>query len=86
MKNMKYTGIVRRIDELGRIVLPVEIRRVLDLEPKDSVEIYLEGDMIGVRKYHPSCIFCGATEEITDYKGKRVCAKCIEQLNAAKNN
>lgn len=77
---MKYTGIVRRIDELGRIVLPVEIRRILDLSPKDSVEIYLEGDRIGVRKYQPCCLFCGSNEDVYDFKGKKICTKCMDVI------
>lgn len=56
---MKSTGIVRKIDELGRIVLPIEIRNTLDIKPKDSIEIFVDDDKIVLKKYQPSCIFCG---------------------------
>ena len=74
---MKTTGIVRKVDELGRIVLPVELRRTLDIEIKDSLEIYIDGDRIILRKYDDSCIFCGNREGLTEYKGKKVCANCV---------
>ncbi len=62
---MKSTGIVRRIDDLGRVVLPVELRRTLDLEVRDPVEIFIEGDAIVLRKYDAACLFCGATRELS---------------------
>ena len=58
---MKSTGIVRKVDELGRIVLPIELRRTLDISEKDTLEIYVEGSAIVLRKYRPSCIFCDST-------------------------
>lgn len=73
---MKSTGIVRKMDELGRIVLPIELRRQLDINEHDAVEIYTEGESIILRKYQASCIFCGSTDDMTDYKGKNVCAAC----------
>ena len=63
---MKATGIVRRIDELGRIVLPIELRRTMDIEERDRVEIYLEGDLIIVRKFEQTCLFCGAANKKAD--------------------
>ncbi|MCX7615365.1 MAG: AbrB/MazE/SpoVT family DNA-binding domain-containing protein [Clostridiales bacterium] len=78
---MKSTGIVRKVDELGRIVLPIELRRTLDIEVKDALEIYVEGDAIMLKKYEPSCIFCGSSESIQDFKGKNVCASCKTQLS-----
>lgn len=73
---MKSTGIVRKLDELGRIVLPIELRRSLELGEKDSVEIYVDGDSIILRKYAPNCAFCGATKNLIEYRGKRVCQSC----------
>lgn len=61
---MKATGIVRRIDELGRIVLPIELRRTMDIEERDRVEIYLEGDLIIVRKFEQTCLFCGTARNL----------------------
>jgi transcriptional pleiotropic regulator of transition state genes len=77
---MKATGIVRKVDELGRIVLPIELRRTHDLDIKDAVEIFVEGDLILLRKYEPACIFCDSTEDIQEYKGKKVCADCRREL------
>ncbi len=78
---MKSTGIVRKIDELGRIVLPIELRRTHNLSTRDSVEIYTEGDAIVITKYEPSCIFCGSNEDVVQFKGKNICAKCMEELS-----
>ncbi|MBN2908751.1 AbrB/MazE/SpoVT family DNA-binding domain-containing protein [Polycladomyces sp. WAk] len=77
---MKATGIVRKVDELGRIVLPVELRRTLDIDVKDPVEIYVDGDNIILKKYSPSCLFCGQVENVISYKGKNVCQTCVEEL------
>ena len=77
---MKSTGIVRKIDELGRVVLPIELRRTYDLAVKDAIEIYTEDDKIILKKFQKSCIFCGETEDLTDYKGKTICSKCLEEL------
>ena len=77
---MKSTGIVRKVDELGRIVLPKELRTVFEIKEKDALEIYVEGEQIILKKYNPSCIFCGNKENIYIYNDKNVCAKCIEDL------
>lgn len=77
---MKATGIVRKVDELGRIVLPVELRRTLDIEEKDPLEIYVDGSAIILRKYRPACIFCDAVRDVTQFKGKSVCKKCLAEL------
>ncbi|MBU3102961.1 AbrB/MazE/SpoVT family DNA-binding domain-containing protein [Clostridium gasigenes] len=77
---MKNTGIVRRVDNLGRIVLPKELRRTLDIKEKDPLEIYVEGEMIILKKYEPACIFCGEANDITEFKGKRICKKCKSDL------
>ena len=78
---MKSIGIVRKIDELGRIVLPIETRRQLELEPRDGVEIFVDEDMVILKKYQPCCIFCGEVEDLVLYEKKLVCKKCIEELN-----
>lgn len=77
---MKSTGIVRKIDELGRIVLPIELRRTLDIAEKDALEIYVDGGAIILKKYAPSCVFCGDVKNITLYKGKNVCGSCLREL------
>lgn len=77
---MKATGIVRKVDELGRIVVPIEMRRTLDIAERDSLEIYAEGDSIILKKYHPACIFCENTKDIVNFMGKNVCLECINKL------
>lgn len=77
---MKSTGIVRKLDELGRVVLPIELRRTMDLNIHDTVEIFVEDDKIILKKYHPACIFCGDARDITTFKGKLVCANCLREL------
>ena len=77
---MKSTGIVRKVDELGRIVLPIEIRRTLDIAEKDALEIYVEGSSVILKKYKPSCVFCDSTKDIVVFKGKNVCPKCLKEL------
>ena len=77
---MKSTGIVRKVDELGRIVLPVEMRRTLDIAEKDALEIYVEGDTIILRKYQAACVFCDSVRNVISFKGRNVCADCISKL------
>lgn len=77
---MKSTGIVRKVDELGRIVLPIEMRRTLDIGEKDSLEIYVEGASIILKKYKPSCAFCDGAKEITVFRGRNICARCMKEL------
>ena len=79
---MKSTGIVRKVDELGRIVLPIELRRTLDIAEKDSLEIYTDGTSIVLKKYQPSCVFCDESKDIRLFRDKNVCTKCIQQLQA----
>lgn len=78
---MKSTGIVRKIDELGRIVLPIELRRTLGIEEKDRIEIFVDGESIILRKYQPACIFCDNAKDIINYKGKNICPDCIRAMN-----
>jgi len=77
---MKSTGIVRKVDELGRIVLPIELRRTLNIEIKDSLEIFVDGDAIILNKYQPSCIFCGSDKDVDEFRGKNICKECLVQL------
>lgn len=77
---MKATGIVRKVDELGRIVLPIEMRRTLDIAEKDALEIYVEGSSVILKKYRPSCIFCDTAKDIVVYKGKNICPNCLKEL------
>lgn len=77
---VKATGIVRKVDELGRIVLPIELRRTLDIEIKDPIEIYVDGDYILLKKYEPACVFCGNAKNVKRIHDKNVCADCIDEL------
>lgn len=77
---MKSTGIVRRIDELGRIVLPIELRRTLDIGEKDAVEIFVDQDTIMLKRFKSSCVFCTSCDGITDFKGKNICSDCMALL------
>ena len=77
---MKSTGIVRKVDELGRVVLPIELRRTLDIAERDALEIYVDGASIILKKYEPACIFCGDATEVTSFKGRNVCRKCLNEM------
>jgi len=77
---MKSTGIVRKVDELGRIVLPIELRRTLDIAERDSLEIFVDGPSIVLRKYQPACVFCDSAKNVVSFKGKNVCPNCIKEL------
>ncbi len=77
---MKSTGIIRSIDELGRIVLPKSMRQHLDIADHDQLEIYVEGDSIILHKYQPTCIFCDRDDNIVLFNGKRVCSTCLDEM------
>lgn len=77
---MKSTGIVRRVDDLGRVVIPIELRRIMNIQEKDGLEIYTNDDQIVLKKYEPACIFCGNAENVTNYKGKNICEMCLTEL------
>jgi transcriptional pleiotropic regulator of transition state genes len=79
---MKSTGIVRRVDELGRVVLPIELRRTLDIEIRSPLEIYVDGDLIILRKYEPACIFCGEAKDVINFKDKIMCSDCYKELSS----
>jgi transcriptional pleiotropic regulator of transition state genes len=73
---MKATGITRKVDELGRVVLPIGLRRNLGIDKKDPLEIFVDGDKIILRKYEPACVFCSKTDDIMMFRGKRICKVC----------
>ncbi len=77
---MKSTGIVRKVDELGRVVIPIELRRNLGIDIKDSLEIFVDGDLVILKKYAPSCIFCGEVEGVETFKGKNICPACRSEI------
>ena len=81
---MKSTGIVRRVDELGRVVIPNELRNKFGIAEKDPIEIYVDGSSIVLRKYEPNCTFCGNSKNLAEYKGKLVCDKCLAKLSTIK--
>lgn len=77
---MKSTGIVRKVDELGRVVIPIELRRTLNIAEKDALEIYVDGESIILKKYEPACIFCGNAKNIHNYHGKNICPECAAKI------
>ncbi len=77
---MKSLGMVRKCDELGRIVIPIEIRRSVGIESGDGVEIFVDKDRVILQKYAPACIFCGEADDVITFKGKKVCRNCIADL------
>ena len=79
---MKSTGIVRKVDELGRIVLPIEMRRTLDIAERDALEIYVDGDSIILKKYQAACVFCGSVKDVLRFEGKNICPDCAGKLKA----
>ena len=83
-KTMKSTGIVRKVDELGRVVIPIELRRTLNIAEKDALEIYVDGEHIILKKYEPACIFCGNARNVINYKGKNICPDCALELKNQK--
>lgn len=79
---MKSTGIIRKVDELGRIVLPIELRRTLKISEKDALEIYVEGDKIILHKDRNACVFCGSEQNLVEYKGRKLCKNCLNELES----
>lgn len=77
---MKSTGIVRKVDELGRVVIPIELRRTLGIGEKDALEIYVDGERIMLKKYEPACIFTGNADELIYFKGKMISKQCVQEL------
>jgi looped-hinge helix DNA binding domain, AbrB family len=77
---MKSTGITRKVDELGRVVIPIELRRTLQIEEKDPLEIYVDGERIILKKYEPGCIFCSNADGVRSFKDKHICSACLDLL------
>jgi AbrB family transcriptional regulator, transcriptional pleiotropic regulator of transition state genes len=77
---LKSVGIVRKIDELGRVVIPIELRRTLGIKEKDAIEIFVDEEKIVLKKYEPACIFSGELSETVRYKNKMVSKKCIKEM------
>lgn len=77
---IKSTGIVRKVDELGRVVIPIELRRTLGIAEKDALEIYVDHEKIILKKYEPACVFCGNAEDIANFHGKNVCQECMKVM------
>lgn len=77
---LKSTGIVRKVDELGRVVIPIELRRTLGIDEKDALEIYVDHEKIILKKYEPACVFCGNAEDVQNFRGKNVCRQCAEAM------
>jgi len=77
---MKSTGIVRRVDQLGRVVIPMELRRTLGIGIKDGLEIFMDSDRIILQKYEPACIFCGNADEVVNFKNKNIYGECYMEM------
>jgi transcriptional pleiotropic regulator of transition state genes len=78
---MKSTGIVRKVDTLGRVVLPKELRDVLNINHDDALEIFMDDDTIYLKKYEPGCVFCGSLDDAVNFKGKNVCKECKNSID-----
>ena len=77
---MKSTGIVRKIDDLGRMVIPIELRKTMNINKKDPMEIFVDGDKIILRKYEPACIFCGSADDTVEFKERTICQVCLDKM------
>ena len=77
---MKSTGIIRRVDELGRVVIPIEIRNKFNIVEKDPIEIYVDRTSIILKKFEPNCIFCGNTKNLIEYNDKLICENCSKKI------
>ena len=77
---MKSTGIIRKVDDLGRIVLPIELRRTLDIAERDELEIFMEDDRIVLKKFEPACVFCSSEQGLISYRGKNICQECARKI------
>ena len=78
---MKSTGIIRKLDELGRVVIPIELINKFNISEKDPIEIYVDGSNIILKKYESNCIFCGNTEKLKEYKDKKICENCLKKIS-----
>ena len=83
---MKSTGVVRKLDNLGRIVIPIELRKTMDIAIGDTLEIYTEGEQVILKKYQPGCVLCGEARNVVMLRGKMVCQRCVAELAAAQRD
>ena len=83
---MKSTGIIRRVDELGRVVIPIEIRNQVNIVEKDPIEIYANGSSIILKKFEENCIFCGNTQNLLSYNSKLICPECAKKIGTLEND
>ncbi len=81
---MKSTGIVRKIDDLGRMVIPIELRKTMNINKKDPMEIFVDEEKIVLKKYEPACIFCGNADETIEFKGRTICNECMDKMQQAR--
>lgn len=81
---MKSTGIIRKVDELGRVVIPIELRNTLKIAEKDPIEIFVDGTSIVLKKYESTCVFCSGTKKLVEYKDKLICEKCAKEISELK--
>ena len=79
---MKSTGIIRKLDELGRVVIPIELRNKFNISEKDPIEIYVDGSNIILKKYESNCIFCGKSDRLKEYKDKQICMSCLKKISS----
>jgi transcriptional pleiotropic regulator of transition state genes len=77
---MKSTGIVRKIDNLGRMVIPIELRKTMNISKKDPMEIFVDGNKIILKKYEPGCEYCGSMEDLIEFEDRHICKECIEKM------
>jgi len=77
---MKSTGIVRKIDDLGRMVIPIELRKTMNINKKDPMEIFVDEEKIVLKKYEPACIFCVSADDTIEYKGRTICSECMHNM------
>lgn len=77
---MRSIGIVRNVDQLGRVVLPIELRRTFGIDISDPLEIFVDGEHIILKKYQPACMFCDNSSDLIEYKGKKICKSCKEEI------
>ena len=81
---MKSTGFIRKVDSLGRMVLPVGLRKTFEIDIKDPMEVYVDREQIILKKYEPDCVFCGNARDVANYKGKNICNDCMKELKNSK--
>lgn len=78
---MRSLAMLRKVDELGRIVLPMEIRRMFDIATRDALEIFIDDNKIILKKYEPACMFCHSADNVIVYENRNICKKCVEKIN-----